>query len=372
VAARYEIRISTDRARRLDILGAGQWVSFSTTRVVNGVGSLDLVLPVGAIDLSLLRRDYLITILRRIDDGSPTLLHDQAYLIQRVALDDAAPTATITAVDLNDLLRRRIIAYRAGSAEAVRTAAADDLILAIARENIAASASDYAGATDRGLPAAAFTVAADLTLAPVIDKAFAWRTSILELCRDIAQASAEAGTYLAFDVVAIAGQAPQLRTFINQRGQDRRTSMPPLSRATGTLNNATLIYEYGAEVNVAYAGGQGEEELRVVQDASDAARVGASVYARTEAFVYSQATTADQAADDARAAVSAGRPRVQFSGAFTDSAGVQYGRDVAFGDYVTAEAFGRAFDCRIEAVTLGVDGNGQESIGVALRAEAEV
>lgn len=369
MAAAYEIRLSTDRAVRLDVLGRGQWASFQTTRVVNGVGSLDLVLPLGAVDDALLRRDYLITILRSIDGGPPALLHDQAYLIQRVAIDSAARTVTVGAVDLNDLLRRRIVAYYAGSSETARTDAADDLCKTIVRENIASTASDYAGATDRGLPMNALAVAADLGAAPTISKAYAWRTPVLELLRDIAEASREAGTYLAFDLIAIAGQPPEFRTYTGQRGIDRRATMPALSEATGTLTNVQLVYDYSAEVNVAYAGGQGEQTDRIVQTASDAARVGTSVYARSEAFVYSQATTDAEALADARGAVSAGRSRVTFAAELTPSLGVQYGRDVAFGDYVMAEAFGRVFACRLDAVTVGVDSNGLETIGAALRAE---
>lgn len=372
MGTQYEIRLSRDSGERLAVLGAGQWQSFSATRVANGVGALDLVVPLGVLDLGLLRRDFLITLLRSVDGGVPRLLHDQAYLIQRLTFDDAAETVTIGAVDLNDLLRRRIVAYYAGSAEARKEQEADDLCKAIVRENIASGAGDYSGAADRGLPADGLVVAADLGQAPVIAKGFAWRASILDLLGDIANASAEVGTYLAFDIVARPNQPPEFQTFIDQRGLDRRFTMIPLSKETGTLAGAQLGYDWSAEVNAAYAGGQGDEELRVVQDASDAARVGASAYARTEAFVFSQATTDAEATDDATAAVRAGRPRVVFSGQFTNTLGVQYDRDLGFGDYVRASAFGRTYDCRLDRVTVGVDSAGLETIDVGLRAEGDV
>lgn len=370
MATAYEIRINTDLSVRLAVLGGGQWSSFMARRVINNVGSLELVLPAGAVDPAILRRDYIISILRSVDGGAPTLLHEQNYLLRRIDMDGVARTITLTAYDLNDLLRRRIIAYYAGSAQARKTDQADDLMKALVRENLGSGATDYDGDTTRAIAASRMTVQADLGLGPSMTKGCAWRETLLDVLREIADTSTTAGTWLGFDLVGGMGTPPEFRTYIGQRGTDRRATMVPLSEASGTLANPMLTYDWTDEKTAIYAGGRGEEEDRIIQTALDETRIGQSYWGRSEAFVYaSQAETDAAALTEARAKLNSARPRKIFTADFTDSPGVQYGRDVVFGDQVRATAFGRYFDCRIDAVALGVDSSGAESVAVALRSE---
>jgi hypothetical protein len=372
VGAAYEIRINTDLSVRLAVLGAGQWSAFRAMRVNNNIGLLELTLPHGAVDPNVLRRDYIISVLRSLDGGQPTLLHDQNYLIRRVQFSSTGRErlVQITAVDWNDLLRRRIIAYYAGSAQTTKTAAADNMMKALVREALGAGASDYAGNTARALLASRFTVAPDLSLAPSLAKGMAWREPLLDVLRDIADASATAGTWLGFDVVGGVGTPPQFRTYIGQRGVDRRDQMPALSEETGTLTNPVLTYDWMDEKTAVYAGGRGEQEDRIIQTAIDATRIGQSYWGRDEAFVYASSGETDAAVlSEARAKLSAAAPRLRFEADFTDSQGVQYGRDVGFGDQVYASAFGRTFSCRINTVDLQVSATGEEHVGIGLRSE---
>lgn len=372
MGATYEIRINTDLSIRQAVLGAGQWSAFRAMRVVNNIGLLELTLPYGAVDPNLLRRDFIISVLRSLDGGQPTLLHDQNYLIRRVQFSSSSRERLIqiTAVDWNDLLRRRIIAYYAGSAQTTKTALADDMMKAIVREALGAGASDYAGNTARALLASRFTIEPDLSLAPSLTKSFAWREPLLEVLRDLADASTTAGTWLGFDVVGGVGVPPQFRTFIGQRGIDRRDQMPALSEETGSLANPVLTYDWMDEKTAIYAGGRGEQAGRIVQTAIDATRIGESYWGRNEAFVYAtQGETAAATLSEAQAKLEAGRPRLTFEAQFTDSQGIQYGRDVGFGDQVYASAFGRTFSCRINAVDLQVDSAGTEQVGIVLRSE---
>lgn len=372
MSASHEIRINTDLSVRLAVLGAGQWSAFRTMRVDKNVGLLELTLPYGAVDPNILRRDYIISILRSLDGGAPTLLHDQNYLIRRVQLSSTnrERLIRIEAVDWNDLLRRRIIAYFAGSAQTSKTAAADDLMKAFVRENLGASASDYAGNTARALAASRFTIEPDLGLGPSLTKGAAWREPLLDVLREIADASITAGTWLGFDVVGSIGAPPQFRTYIGQRGADRRGRMVALSEESGTLANPVLTYNYMDEKTAVYAGGRGEEADRMVQTAIDAKRIGQSYWGRDEAFVYAtQGETTASVLAEAQAKLSASRPRLTFEAEFTDSPAIQYGRTINFGDQVYASAFGRTFPCRVNVVDLSVANTGEESVGITLRSE---
>lgn len=371
MAATYEIRLNDDRGNRLAVLGSKAWTSFQTTRVVNGIGTCELVLPGGALDPSWYRRDYFFSILRSLDGGPLTLFNNQAYLIQTIDFTDGpdGPTDILHCVDWNDLLRRRIIAYFAGSAQTEKTAAADNMIKAIVRENLGPTASDYAGSTARRLLATELIIDADTSQGASLSKSFAWRGPMIDTLRDIADASRKLGTYLAFDIIATPGAAPRFSTFTGQRGVDRRGEMIPLSRESGTLNNVKLRIDYSDEKNAIYAGGRGEEEDRIIQTAVDTARAGASMAGRTEDFVYSQGDTDATVLADANAQLISRRPRLVFSADFTDSPAVQYGRDIGFGDQVQATARGMTFDCRIDTVQLGVSSDGKETVGIGLRSE---
>lgn len=375
MAATYEIRLSTDRSERLLILGQSQWSSFTTTRVINGIGTLELVLPAGVIDPALYRRDYLVSILRSVDGAPPILLHDQVYFLRIVDLADdpnGIETDTLHGHDCNDLLRRRCIAYYTKSAQAEKTAPADNMIKAIVRENLGATASDYAGGAARGIAANVLVIDTDTSLGPSISRAFAWRGPMIDTLRDIADSSRQQGTYLAFDLTATPGAPLAFRTFIGQRGIDRRNQMIALSVETGTLTSPQIRFDYSDEKTAIYAGGQGEESDRIVQTAVDAARSGLSRYGRIEDFISSQGSTDATVLADARAQLVAKRPRISFTAQFTDSPAVQYGRDILFGDQVRAAYRGMTFDCRIDAVGVSVGSDGRETIDIQLRSETNL
>lgn len=370
----YELQLQTaDGATTLAVLGgpgtgAAGVLSFAYARGVNTVGSLTLTLP-PTIPLSYLQRDGRILVYRSVPGVPPALDMDAVWFIVSVTRrlsDSGEQSVEVKAVDAVDLLRRRIVAYAAGSSQAVKSAAADNLIKAIVRENLSTSAAVAA----RQLPTSLFRVAGDLGQAPTIAKAFS-RRNVLEVCKDVADAATQAGTYTAFDVVW-AGDVLEFRTYTQWRGVDHRFpgGLNPviLSPDTGSLTSVEYGTDYSDEITYAYVGGQGEESARAVGEATDAVRATLSPFARIESWGQNN-NSADSAAltDDADAAVRAGRPRVLFEGRVNaDAPGATYGRDYGFGDVVTAQAFGVNVDCRIDAVSVSV-GPDRESISIVAR-----
>ena len=375
--ATYELQLQTaDGASTLAMLGgpgtdtAGV-LALSYTRAVGTVGALTVTLP-PSLPLAFLPRDGRLLVSRSLPGVPPALDMDAVWFIVGVTrqLAETGAQATIVhAVDAVDLLRRRIVAYAAGSSEAVKSGAADDVMKAIVRENLSSSATT----ASRVLPAALFRVAGNLGAGPSVAKAFS-RRRVLDVLREIADTATQAGTYLAFDVVWT-GATLEFRTYTQWRGVDHRfpSGFNPviLSPDTGSLTRVSYRVDYADEVTYAYAGGQGEGDARAVGTATDTARATLSPFARIEAWVDARNTDNSTAlADEADAAVRAGRPRVVFEGAVNaDAPGATYGRDYRFGDVVTAQAFGVSVDCRIDAVSVDVTGDA-ERVNILARSVA--
>lgn len=352
----------------------GQFSYLELVRSEMGVGSLTLHLPpdydaylFSEGDLIVDRR---IEVYRQPFGGAAYLEGETQFLLRDgTQVSEATQRTELSCPDANDLLARRIVAYAAASAQASKTIdPADDMLKAIVRENLGALATD----TDRDW-SAYLMVAPDFSLGPNLSKAFS-RRNVLTVLQEIAQASAEAGTYLTFDVVRVDAAMLDFRTYTGQRGIDHRwpggVSPVLLSEGRGSLRDVRSARKHRDEITYVYAGGQGEEAARTIGTASDTARIGQSPFGRIEQFVDARMTSdAASLADEADAALRAGQPRKSFSAQFAETPGVVYGLHIRWGDYVTAERAGESIDCRLSTIQITVS-EGRENIGLSLRAES--
>ena len=375
MTVRYDVQISNPYGVQLTpqvsagyVGDANLYSAMSWSRVVNDAGVLVLTYP-GELLPQLLRPDNIITVYR-IVDGVPQLVTDTAWLLRRVRrlLDGSGRLFTeITAYSGNYLLSARGVAYQVRSAFSTKSGAADDLIKAYVRENLGSSATDTAR-TITG-----FTVQADTGQGVSVDAVMGWRDDLLTVARELAQASTEAGTYIAFDVVYQGGGAWDLRTYAGQRGTDRRIPGTNfgflLGTAYGNVSNVEYVTDWSDTITAAYGLGSGAGSRRKVQIALDAARIAESPYGRRETYVdAANAGTNNQVLRAARAAVRAGRPRQSFKARITETPVSRFGVDWNWGDYVTVTALGVTVDARIDAVAVRVQ-QGSEDIDAYVRAE---
>jgi hypothetical protein len=355
------LEIRNSRGAKVYEFGEKFYSSATYARGINRIGKGEFVFPIAAIPRKalelLIARDTRINVLRAIDGGAPYIDMETSWLTR--GADISNTTATVKAVDCVSLIDRRICAYYAASAQTRKSDYADNMIKNIAAENIASTASDYSGSTTRGLPASQFSIRADFSAAPLIKKEFAWR-NLLAVYQEIAATSYEAGTFLAFDIVVpdINSGAFELRTYVGKRGVDRRAEFV-LSEGNENFNKAVITYDYSDEKTHIYAGGKGQENLRVVDDAYSVVREPASVFNRIEKFV-NAAHTDDPVtvADEATAAVMAGQPRIYISGDLVDSAQMRRGKNYELGDLVSAEVGGLRDDFIIDTVIVSVKSDG--------------
>ena len=344
------------------------FLALDMARAVNDVGVLTLDLDPDT-DVSQFRLDGRLSVYRQGSAGGYRLQTETVWFVRqwrRVMYDSGERVLRVTAYSASDLLARRIVAYAAGSAQADKTAHADDMMKAIVRENLYDTPTD----TDRSL-GGYLTIQADSASASSISKAFS-RRNVLTTLQEIAETSAEGGEPLFFDIVAPSSGALEFRTYTGQRGTDRTlSSASPLimSPELGTIRGGELFEDYANEVTVVYAAGSGEGEAREVIEVEDGLRSRSSPFGRIEALRDARhgATGASLIAEG-QSYLRANRPKRIFTAQLVDTPQVRYGIEWQWGDKVTAQFEGLSFDCHIATLRIQVS-KGRESVTANLRAE---
>lgn len=342
--------------------GGGAALSYALN--VGNIGALTLTLP-ATFDASLLRLDGRIGVWRSINGRPPTLDGQAIYLIRSWRYTETS--TQVTAYHATDLLRRRIIAYYAGTAFSDKAAvAAGNQIKAFARENLGASisAANRIGAETQADISALLGIQANLGDGVSVAAQDAW-AYLYDLVKDITDASTQAGTYMAAEVVAPTESTLELRTYATVRGVDHRASSASpviLSPSTGTLENCVLEVDHSQEVTFAICAGSGEGTARLTATSVDSTRMGASPFNRIEAFgdytnISDQATLQDKA----DALVRAGRPRIEFTADVVETDGATRGIHYDLGDLITAEFRGQQYDCRLDVIGVSIGQGRQES-----------
>ena len=355
------------------IADASNFLALEYSRVVNAVSTLKLTLPGDFPTQYVINPDGRVEVWRKLDSGREYLDTDTIWLIKKVTQKIEASGLTSVVVEADTplcVLREpgRFVNSYAGSTESSLTAQpADDQIKQVARNNIGinvATAQRYLGAY--------ISIDPNLSMGANIAKSFAWR-DCLKVMQEFADASTTAGIYVAFDMVCSSAQDITFRTFTGQRGVDHRwpSGINPvlISPELGNLGEVVFSQDYRDEITYVLAGGKGDGAQRLTASAQDTARQGASPFGLREYFQdATQYDTTTGLAAEADAVLRNGRVKTIFQGRLIDMPDSRYGVDWAWGDYVTAQAFGRLIDCRIEAVSVSVKpGAGYERIDAWLR-----
>lgn len=332
-----------------------------------GLGSLSLRVP-PSYGLSLFRKHSRLLIYRSINGGPEYLESDATWILtsRRYSLDEQGVEAiTLTAQHANMVLRRRIVAYSAGSAQASKSGAVDTVMRAIVDENFL-SATD----TARNLASGVLALGAVAGTGPTIAKSFC-RDNVLNTLEGLANAAALAGTYTGYEVRTISG-ALTFVVYLTQRGVNRTLGSGNdliFSPQRRNLVNIDLDEDWTEEATFVYGGGQGEGTNRVIQSASNAAAIGESVLGRAELFRDARnSDTTAEVQDEADDALYAARLVRRFSGSAQDTDGCIYGIHYRWGDRVTAEVLDQQFACRVDPVSVSITREGGEALDIRLEA----
>lgn len=256
----------------------------------------------------------------------------------------------------NDLLARRIVAYKANSAQAKMTNELDDMMKQIVRENLGSSATD----SDRNLTTYGLTVQADQALGASKTVAFAYKY-VLETLQKLSFLSTFTGTKIYFDIVPN-GAGLQFRTYPGQRGGLKIGEVPTFSQEFGNLQNPVYVRDFTNMASVVYVAGMGAEDVRDLEEVEDTSLSVLSRVNRVEIFKDASTTPKAELVVKGQEELQKWRPVHRFTGTLLDTPQARFQQEWNFGDRVTVGSPSRTFNAMIGAVKLKMRPGGQESI----------
>ncbi len=343
----YEVYLSTDTGSRLAMVT--DWLGLEYSRVVHGVGVCNLDVSLRTFDRGLVHEDYKIEVWRQPPGGALAL--EDIYLIRAWEQwgDDSGHYLRLTGVNGNHILKRTVADSQPSSSWTRITDHADDMCKLIV--------SRYVG---RRVLNNQFRVAADQHLgAEFTKRGFSWR-NLHELCTAIADTSTGRGVPIYWLVVPLSPAQYEFRTYLNQVGQDRRTTIE-VSEARNNLRNPRYTWNSMDEVNYGIILGtvrSGED--RYAQYLNDIPRQEVSQYGFCFPAVLSTALSDySELADEGRQWLVKNRPRETFTCELYDNEAQRYGREWGFGDqvrvvYDVPQKAANIWDARVKTVHVSV------------------
>ena len=375
MVANYQLRLKDDLGNLVALIDDYRTLTFS--KIVNEQGSLTLTMNGKDAKVSLFGLDGQLEVWRRdIATGVDWYIEWEGFLrtFSHTYDDDGNYEFTALAVTYNHLLKRRIIAYAAGSSQSFQAGAADDAMKQIVRENLGSLATVLNGRFVAGV-ITGFSVQADSTSAPAFDGQNSYK-NVFEILLEMAKA-----TGVDFDVVGVGDGLYEFRTFYPTRGNNLTTvgldvttglnssgNYPVVfNPLLGNMGNPTYEENRSDEVTVAIIVGEGTEaDVNVYVEVSPAATD--SSLNQIEMHSDSKSSEGNDDLESDAASVLAEKQQKQtfdFTPLFTASSA--YANQYYWGDFVTAQ-FGNlaGVNKRIMQVDITVEEDGNEAITFTL------
>jgi len=367
----YGLRLADNDGRSLLATTLG----FRYSQIVNGIGWIDIKLP-KSFNTDFIMPDKMMQVWRAAKGGKMALRRIYFLRKWRYTTTRNRETLVISGPDINDLLRRRIVAAYSGSSQAQKSDFADDMIKEVVTESISDAAAPTPTAGTRVWND--LSIAVDVGAGPSINLAFAYDKLLTSAgggaLPAIARAAREAGTEVFFDikpnVVSTGSVNFQFYTNINQLGQDLTGLGVLFDQERGNMKNPFLEYDYSNEINYVYSAGQGEGQARNIQQVYDSTRYSVSQWARCEGFADARnRSTNNGVREKGRQVLEGGRPRRRFGAWPQDTQFARFGIDWDFGDRVRTRYRGIEFDAVVRSVVISIDRFGREILQARLAYE---
>lgn len=334
-----------------DYIGALTFETADLFRRQNDVGFGSLT-GVRGVDTSQLIRDAILV--ASYSEGGEELDRSLWLIRKRTRVIQSRTTTTgLLVVDLNHLLKRRIIAYASGSSQSSKSGAASAVMIDFVRQQFT-TATD----TTRNAP----LLVPDATAGGSTQQVAAAHDNLIDALRDVCATELLRGTWLGFGVspanvdgAGIAGLGLTFTAYANQAGVDRRDQLA-LSATAGSLRDITIEDDWSNEATRVYVGGSGQQAARLVaqetradvgqlgpfgliEDWLDATNISTSTYLQTKA----EATLQERVA------------RTRYRAPIAFGSALRWGRDIAFGDRFLVDVDDLLVDGRVTEYGISAD-----------------
>ena len=351
----YTVRLANNTGT---VLG---WLNdFESCRYVirgdGGVGAMELVISTAHSDwFNPANVDYRLTVWRSINNQQALLEGVTEFLT--VGWKITNTKITVTALSLQSLLQRRIIAYYAGLADYSKFTSkyAGNIMKVLVRTNCTSGFAANRDGVDTYVPMDNLTVNGDANDGVQLSIGCS-RNNLFDTITTIAQSSMQSGTWIVGQITSN-GSAWMFDTYPQYFGQDRR-GQSVLSLGNRNVEQVELTYDRTKEYTTAIAAGSGTEVARII-GTNFSAEVTASPYNRKEIF-YTNPQLTKQAEVDAAALTltRSNRATFSFSAALIQSPQFVRGVDYNVGDILTVEFNGTQYTTRLDVIDVSITGAG--------------
>lgn len=360
--ADYQIVVYDTSGNLVDIIPADRPETIHYTRVLNGVGEIDITLDGNDRAVSYMTAtDYFLEVLRRnTPDGA--LEVEGTYLLRYCELFQDSDTGLETLIlggrSLEDFLnRRRVIPVNdpLGAAGFSTKQGFGDVVMTEYVDEQMVTASAFPQMSIPGL-----SVLPTNNIGYIASERRKQEDSLLTTLQDIANQ-----TRVDFSIVRTSGAAFEFRPGV--QGSDRSmTANYPLAPFTlltpirGNMQNPRLIYNRYEEVNFAFMAGQGPENDRIYYPVAGAGVDASPFNLIVGVFDSRENDTTDQLVSAASAELFKTQAKAQFEfEPILGQEGTRYNIDFFLGDILTAEFKEFRSDFRVTGIEITISADGE-------------
>ena len=351
----YTLRYSTSAGSLIGFVN-----NFESCRYVirgdGGVGAMELVVPIVLIDwFNPSNVDYRLTVWRSINNQQGLLEGATEFLTVGWKITD--DRITVTALSLQSLLQRRIVAYYAGldNYSKFTSVYAGNLMKILVRTNLTSGFAANRDGVDTYVAIDNLTVVGNANDGAVLTYSCS-RNNVLQAITTASQASTQSGSWIVGQITSN-GSAWTFDTYPQYFGQDRR-GQSVLSLGNRNVEQVELTYDRTQEYTAVIAAGSGTEAARFI-GTNFSAEVTASPYNRKEMF-YSNPQLTSQAAVDTAAVnlTRANRATFSFSAALIQTPQFVRGVDYNVGDILTVNFNKTQYTTRLDVIDVTINASG--------------
>jgi hypothetical protein len=317
---------------------------------------MELVVPIVLIDwFNPSNVDYRLTVWRSINNQQGLLEGATEFLTVGWKITD--DRITVTALSLQSLLQRRIVAYYAGldNYSKFTSVYAGNLMKILVRTNLTSGFAANRDGVDTYVAIDNLTVVGNANDGAVLTYSCS-RNNVLQAITTASQASTQSGSWIVGQITSN-GSAWTFDTYPQYFGQDRR-GQSVLSLGNRNVEQVELTYDRTQEYTAVIAAGSGTEAARFI-GTNFSAEVTASPYNRKEMF-YSNPQLTSQAAVDTAAVnlTRANRATFSFSAALIQTPQFVRGVDYNVGDILTVYFNKTQYTTRLDVIDVTINASG--------------